>query len=143
MRKLSALAILCSIFAIGVFGFLAMHPEGMQKMAGCIAAALAGATCPAGTPLEQSFFHIDAFKALSLATFGDSGWFMLSVAFAAVILAGHFFPSSRPLLSRVKSTLHDFLLSRRDFRAAFFFLPLAFQNILRRFAFFTHSPCLA
>ncbi|MBI2004918.1 hypothetical protein HYS79_02015 [Patescibacteria group bacterium] len=75
MRFLPATILLTSFIGIAVFGVFGMYHGQAHAMDqnNCIAATAKGMDCPkeAGA-VDFTAFHIDAYKGLSLATFGEN-----------------------------------------------------------------------
>lgn len=84
-----AVLLLVSFTGIALFGIFGMH-IGMQGHSGnCIASILQGVDCPkeSGTP-EYLFFHLNAYKNFSLATFAENPLtpiLLLALLFLAVV----------------------------------------------------------
>ena len=134
MKKFSAITVIFSVLAIAIFGFLVMHPESVDGMARCIAQVVAGANCPAGNSFALSFFHIDAFKSLSLATFAQMLQVLALIAVASVFLL-------KVIARHSENKVSKYLLSAKEFWAAMCASPLALHQFIRHISFFTHSPC--
>ena len=85
MKSLAALILVLSFLGTGIFGFWGM--EGWHGYLGCMSALLAGEPpCPADNILAYVNFHVNAFKALSEAAFGDVS-FAAALAFLVLFLS--------------------------------------------------------
>ena len=110
MKYVSVL-LLTSFIGIAVFGVFGMSHGQAHDMDpnNCIAATAKGMDCPKeADPVDFATFHIDAFKGLSLTTFGENVMSGLLLVFASLLFIGlaffssHLFKPPQPVFYRYR-----------------------------------------
>jgi hypothetical protein len=127
MRPFITTFLIVSFVAIAVFGFTAMNHE---HQVGCLAEAASGQSmpCPAHDAVGFLEFHLNAFKAFSLAIFGKIVDILIILALALV---------SIPLRRFLFFLASVFLAVRRRIREKISFYK---EQLIRWLCLFELSP---
>lgn len=95
MKTALTIFLVIGFSGVAVFGMFAMN-HGAEYSHSCFAATVQGTDCPKeADPLDFAAFHIDAYKELSLSTFGESAMSTLLAAFALLLFISFAFSSPR------------------------------------------------
>ncbi|MBI4094097.1 hypothetical protein HY417_03985 [Candidatus Kaiserbacteria bacterium] len=100
--KISAVALLVGVLAVGAFGFLGMNPD-MNHDGGCIASLVNVATCPL-EGLSSALYHMSAYASFSQAVFTSSLILLALALLALLAFAG--LRAGLPIPVHSRSALH-------------------------------------
>jgi len=114
VKSLLTTFLIVSFIGVAVFGTFGMDQDGQSHSHGCIASIAFGVDCPVNAdPIDFASFHLDAFRTLSLTTFGENVMSALLLMFVSLLFIGY------GILSRNLFEPLPFAFSKQRFHESF------------------------